>query len=720
MQSGELRKRGIRIKLQDQPVQILTLLLDRAGETVTRTEIRQRLWPANTFVDFENAISSGVRKIREALSDNSDSPRFIETVARHGYRFICPIDRPIYRNDGFISTSPAEQASSTLLSTDGHNKSNTETAFTPPFAKDSRWPENDVLKRAAAWVSVILLALIVGWWAGKRSILPADENPLANATFARFAHFPGDKTDAAISPDGKFVAFRADRDGRSDVWVSEVGTGTFVNLTKDQPEDPILPISNLGFSPDSSQIWLAGYRPSQRLRLMPVMGGVPRPFLRDHTANIAWSHDGARLVFHTYEPGDPMFVADADGENARRIFISAPGVHNHFPAWSADGRWIYFVSGPWESLDMDLWRIPATGGTPERMTRHNADVRSVVPISSKTVLYVSPQRDGSGPWLWALDVERKVSRRVSIGLERYISVSASSNGHRLIATVSNPLANLWSVPIGERTATEADVKAYKLPAERALAPRFTGNSLFNLSADGSGDGLWRYVNGQAFEIWKGAEGPLFAPPAVSPDASAAVIVLSRQGKLVLYKISADGAEIQPLTSGLDVRGSPCWSPDGKWIITGGQNASGAGLFKIPAGGGPPIRLSAMPGINPVWSPDGRLIVYAGNTIARTAPLLAIRPDGRAFELPAIVVAAGRVINRAHHRFTPDGKGLIYLRGMEPGEDFWYLNLASMQTRLIARLGHGTSMSFDITPDGKQIVFDRIQENSEIALIDLPN
>ena len=299
-------------------------------------------------------------------------------------------------------------------------------------------------------------------------------------------------------------------------------------------------------------------------------------------------------------------------------------------------------------------------------------------------------------------------------------MSATANRRRLIATVSNPSAKLWSLPILDRPATEADIKPYEIPTDRALAPRFAGHALFYLSAQGSGDGLWRYSNSQIFEVWKGAEGPLFAPPAISPDAKWAAIVLSKRGRLVLHRISADGVEIQSLAPDLDVRGAPCWSPDGKWIITGGQNASGAGLFKIPAEGGRPVRLSAKPGINPVWSPDGNLIVYAGITISRTAPLLAIRPDGSSFELPSIVVGAGRWINRAHHRFTPDGKGLIYLRGLEPGEDFWRLDLATRQTRLLGRLGNGITTSFDITPDGRQIVFDRTRENSEIVLIDLPN
>jgi hypothetical protein len=369
---------------------------------------------------------------------------------------------------------------------------------------------------------------------------------------------------------------------------------------------------------------------------------------------------------------------------------------------------------------MDLWRIAPAGGKPERLTHHNSDVRSVAPISADWVVYVAHHQDGSGPWLWALDVARRVSRRISIGLEHYTSVAASVKARRLVATVSNPTASLWCIPIMARPATEADVKPFSLPNERALAPRFAGNSLFYLSSRGTGDGLWRFQNGQGFEIWKGAAGPLLVPAAVSPDGRTAAIVLRQQEKLRLHTISADGAEFQPLTDSIDVRGAPSWSPDGKWIITGGDDAAGPGLFKIPAAGGAPIRLPAKAGLNPVWSPDGSLIVYAGRTMSRFAPLLAIRPDGGAFELPAIGVGAGRGINRAHHRFTPDGKGLVYLRGLGPGEDFWLLDLTTKQTKLLARLGHGTSESFDITPDGREIVFDRVRVNSDIVVIDLPH
>src|SRR3990172_912208 len=92
LRAGELRKHGMRIRLQDQPFQILAMLLERPGDVVTREELRERLWPADTFVDFDHSLNTAINKLREALSDSAENPRYIETLPRRGYRFLAPIE----------------------------------------------------------------------------------------------------------------------------------------------------------------------------------------------------------------------------------------------------------------------------------------------------------------------------------------------------------------------------------------------------------------------------------------------------------------------------------------------------------------------------------------------------------------------------------------------------------------------------------------------------
>lgn len=548
------------------------------------------------------------------------------------------------------------------------------------------------------------------------------ENPLANAQFTRFTDFEGAEHDAAISPDGRFVAFLSDRDGPFDIWLSQVGTGRFVNLTQGKDQYMVSTIRAVGFSGDGSEIWLHDGDAKSPLRLMPLMGGASRIFqgkgpLKMPPVNAAWAPDDARMVFHTGDPGDPMVVADRTGANARQIFVNKdPGMHNHWPAWSPDGRWIYFSRGSQAADQFDLWRIGSAGGEPEPLTHHNSYVAYATPVSQRTVLYVARETDGSGPWLWSLDVERKVTRRVSFGLEQYTSIAASVDGRRLVATVSNPTASLWSLPIVDRLAEERDVKPFTLPTVRALAPRFGGTSLFYLSSRGTGDGLWRYRDGQGLEIWRGADGRLLEPPAISPDGRRVAFVLRNNGKLRLHLLTADGADLQAAADTLDVRGAAGWSPDAKWVVAGGDDAQGSGLFKIPADGGAPVRIATGPAQDPVWSPDGSVIVYAGASVGPYVPLLATTPDGAPVDLPAIEM----LVRGERARFLPNSKSLVYMQGLVGPQDFWMLDLATMKTHQLAHLTNSAIMrTFDITPDGRQIVFDRLRENSDIVLIDLP-
>jgi Tol biopolymer transport system component len=575
----------------------------------------------------------------------------------------------------------------------------------------------------AQWLSaaaVIAIATLIGggaWLWQRRTTGPG--NPLANAQFTRFTDFDGAENDATISRDGRFVVFRSDRDGPMDTWVSQVGSGRFVNVTRGTRASVL--VRNAGLTPDGSDIWLSAIIGGDRMRLAPLLGGGIRPFLSEHAMNPAWSPDGSAIVFHSYDAGDPMFVADRSGANTRQIFKLGPGLHSHFPIWSLDGQWIYFVSGIWDAREMDIWRIRPTGGGPERLTTVNADVRYLAALDNHTILYVSPDQNGAGPWLWALDTNTKATRRVSSGLEVYSSIDSSGDGRRLVATVSNPTANLWSMPILDRPADEKDVTPLGLPTVRAFAPRYGASTLYYLSSRGSGDGLWRYDGSDASEIWRGADGALLEPPAVANDGRRVAVILRKQGKRTLTLLSADGGDAQPLAPAIDVTSAASWSPDGTWIAAGGIDDKGPGLFKIPVrngdGGGAPIRLVSGTAANPVWAPDGSLIVYTGPIVGVFGPLLMVHADGSPADPLGIQVRVGT----EHYRFVPGRQELVYVptASQVAEEHLWLLDLVTKKTRQLSTFNSRATRTFDITPDGKRITFDRLKDNSDIVLIDLP-
>ena len=210
---------------------------------------------------------------------------------------------------------------------------------------------------------------------------------------------------------------------------------------------------------------------------------------------------------------------------------------------------------------------------------------------------------------------------------------------------------------------------------------------------------------------------MLASPGLSKSGRVA-ISLRRDGKLRLHVLSADAAELQPMTEAIDVRGSASWSPDERWLVVGGNDGSTDGLFKLPLGGGEPVRLVKGQALDPIWSPDGSLIVYAGTNVGSQAPLLAVQPDGTPVPIPPIQVR--RESGGSRSRFLPNGRSLVYTQGYGLSQDFWMLDLQTKTSRQLTRFNHQTATwGFDISPDGGQIVFDRARNLSDIVLIDLP-
>jgi serine/threonine protein kinase len=570
------------------------------------------------------------------------------------------------------------------------------------------------------WTLVPLLLAGLGAWFFANHPRPA-QNPLSTAQFTRLANFNGAKIDPAISPDGHFAAFISNRSGTFDIWLIQTDGNSLTNLSQGRIGDARAPLRAVGFSGDGSEVWSAGTEGSggaegKRLMLWPLIGGVPRNFLDERAAEVAWSPDDARLVYHTWQAGDPTFVADRNGGNPHLILQNEPGLHNHYQVWSKDGHWIYFVRGRPATREMDLWRVSPEGGNPEQLTHLNTDIAYPTPINESTVLFVAHNKDGAGPWLWAFDRKTRTTNRVSSGLEQFTALAATADGRRLVAGVVNSQVSLWSVPITSRLVEERDVKPFQLPTSRSQAPRFGGGTLFYLSSRDGADGLWSYRDGRALEIWNGSEGALQSPAAVSADGSSVGFALRRDGKQQMHVMAADGSQLRPLSSDVDVRGTASWSPDGKWIVVAGGDRTGLGIFKLPVDGGTAVRIATGPYLDPVWSPRGDLIVYTGPQVFTLAPLLAVRADGTPAKLPEIKVQ--REGERA--RFLPDGTGLVYMLGNTLAEqDFWLLDLGTMHSRRLTQFNSSAVMrTFDITPDSGRIVFDRLTEDSDIILIDL--
>ena len=233
---------------------------------------------------------------------------------------------------------------------------------------------------------------------------------------------------------------------------------------------------------------------------------------------------GPWLLITPPNPGIPSLLRIAAAAIRNGFSPPSPQSHCHHLTWSPDGRFIYFVKGFPTTEEMDIWRIaafPPGLAEPERVTTHNAMVSYLGWLDGRTLIYVGTAQDGSGQWLYALDVERRVPHRVSSGItEQYVSVAVdTTQPRRLIASVAIPTSSLWTVPISNRIQSEADVNRLPIPNTRALSPRAASDYLLFLSSRGGGDGLWKLKDNAVAELWKGTEGGVVAAPAISRDGT---------------------------------------------------------------------------------------------------------------------------------------------------------------------------------------------------------
>src|SRR5690348_4964264 len=299
---GELRKHGVRIRIQEQPFQILALLLHRAGDVVDREEIRKRLWPENTYVDFDNAISSAVRKLREALGDSAENPRFIETFAKRGYRFIAPL-------------APLPEAPQ---------------------------PKRISIKAIPITAGALLVLGLASWWLWNRpESNPVSPTPLPLTATSGWEGHP------TFSPDGNQIAYAEDETGtgnHSHIYVKLIGSGRPMQLTTG-PSADYFP----EWSPDGRSIaFIRKLDEGNAIYLIPPVGGTERKLVDGHFWGPGrWSPDGRFLAIGDRKsPNDLSSLYRIAVENGEKLHLNTPPdakTQERSPVFSPDGRTLLFT-----------------------------------------------------------------------------------------------------------------------------------------------------------------------------------------------------------------------------------------------------------------------------------------------------------------------------------------------------------------------------------------
>jgi Tol biopolymer transport system component len=582
-----------------------------------------------------------------------------------------------------------------------------------PASRPRRWTTVLTLAAAAA------LAIAAGFWLQTSDYFW--RSPIAQAQFQTITDFDGTEQATAVSRDGQLVAFLSDRDGKMDVWLTQIGSGVFHNLTHGSAPELANPsVRTLGFSPDGAYVTFWARRPNGSrgddisIWAAPTLGGQAKLYL-EGVAEFDWSRDGSRLAYHTPGPGDPLFVSEGIGRPGRPIFTAPAGLHGHFPLWAPDNAFIYFVQGSLPDK-LDIWRITPTGGTPERITSHFGRVSHPVLLDRRTLMYLASDSDTSGPWLYSMDVERRIPHRLTTGPDRYTSLGGSADGRRLVATLARPKRTLWRSRIDGSAGEVSNAVQISLPTGTGFSPRLGPDYLLYVSATDASESIWKMANGAGVELWRSEGVQVFGGPSISTDGRSIAFSVRRKGKTLLYVMQADGANARIVADSLNLQGAPAWSPDGQSITSAADDHGVPHLFRVPVDGKSPTSFVQEYSVDPAWVPGGRFVVYTGPDIGAEFSVKAVTADAALQLLPALALTRGA----RRLAFLPGGQRLVHMRGEIQHKNLWLIELETGAARQLTNLALDFNIrDFDVSPDGRQVVLERLQEHSEVVLLTLP-
>jgi Tol biopolymer transport system component len=543
----------------------------------------------------------------------------------------------------------------------------------------------------------------------------------------RLTHGPARAFGPAVSPDGKWVAYLSDARGPTDVWVQFVAGGDPANLTAKTGLiiETRSDIGGLDISPDGTQIAFVASETGDSLSsyttwVLPApLGGTPRKLL-DRGPGARWSPDGRRLAFIRAGGGggDALIVSGSDGSHEREILSSSD--HVHAPAWSTDGSFVYFIrsKAPANQEPSEIWRIPAAGGSPERVVASSRRAVFPAPMPGGRGLLYSANPDSAELGLWWLPPSGGTAARITTGVGSYEEPRVGSDGRLVAATLVESISAL--------AAISADGNATPKPLASGsfgdIDPSCSGDRLVWSSARSGDRNLWVGASDGSGALPLTSGNALDESPAFSPDGSLVAFVSDRSGQRGLWIVPRDGGAPRELHRA-EIFDVPSWSPDGKEVLFCAPAGATDGLYRLSIADRRVERLPIRTGARaPAWNPHEPLIAYLiqepGSLEARPNRnrIAFIDPSGR----PKLEgLAPGPSFSNGLLAWAPDGRRLLAVTrpGMLPQDVFVVDTAAAVPYRRVLRFPLGTLIRGAAwSADGASIVVGLETPRSDIVLL----
>jgi Tol biopolymer transport system component/DNA-binding winged helix-turn-helix (wHTH) protein len=682
----ELRRGGTPVKLREQSFNILVFLLEHAGELVTREDLRRVLWPSDTFVDFDHSLNTAVMKLREALGDSADTPLYIETIPKRGYRFIAPVEAI---GNGLVTSENGASGP-------------------PPIDP----PVPDVLppskKRSVGILVVVcgvcLLLAAAGWFVYRilRSNAPA--LPVQRALF-RLTFDEGLQTGATWSPDGRYIAYSSDRGGNFDIWVQQVSGGDPVQITNGPGTK-----WQADWSPDGKYI---AYRSESDggIYITPALGGAGQ---QRRIASFGyfprWSPDGTRVLFQTsrLDVSNNAFVVALDGSPPRLVLSGSWTRPLAFCAWHPDGKRITAWIPTDDPVGPRFLTLPVEGGTPVE-SKLAPELEKQLDVVNENRAFPEWRLDFAFAWapsgkaiyfertllgaknIWRMTVDPATLQPLSVdrlttapALDEDLSVSP--DGRRLAFTNRSPQDRAWMLPFD---AARGLVTGPGQPVTSARIETF----MVDVTRDGETLGIGGRQGGlgQALEvpIKAGREKIMMPPdsyrrghPIWSPDGKRAAYMRGTADKEQVTVWSRENRNEETVGPwGSSSSTGPVvydWSPDGTSVVVsqGNDKTGRAEIWQVPVSSSDrtqltPRKILSDPNYD-LWQPhfsrDGRWIVFEAT---RKLPE---RAESTLYVVPVrggpwVPITDGKQWDDKP-RWSPDGKAIYFLSDRAGFYNIW--------------------------------------------------
>lgn len=682
----QLLRQGRPLRVEPKPLELLILLVSRKGHLVSRREIVEKLWESDVFVDTDHSINTAIRKLRHLLRDDSETPKYIETVTGMGYRFVAPVSL-------VGAVSPVVPVSTVAQAPPAEETSEPSRAASPPRRKALIW-----YLGVGACVVIVLVGVALYRWPHRR----------LEVKYTQLTDFTDSAVAPTLSPDGRMLAFI--RGGNAFLSADQIYVKMLPNGEARQVTDDSRPKYGLAFSPDGSEIAytvLENPGPAFNTYKVSALGGEPQ-LLMKNAAGLVWL-DSGRLLFSEIQSGIHLGVVTATVTRAglREIYFPAHErgmAHFSFPSedrhwalvaemngngdwdqcrlidlegqhpqrpvgpmgactsagWSPDGEWMYFIA--WVEGQNHIWRQRFPGGTPEQMTFGATEEEGLAVERDGRALITSVGVHDSAIWIHEGSGQRPLSSEGEVVSLPVFSPDASIL-YYLMQRGEGPSAELW------RTMVDSGKSETVFPGISMTA--------FDLSPDGK-QVLYATAasNGKAL-LWvapldrSSPATKLNISDVQSPrfgDHGQILFQRTEGSNNYLERMDPDGShgtKVFPYPVG-DFQGV---SPGRHWAIVnvaGAQETGHIGVTAIPLEGGVPRRICANFCV-PMWSPDGKFLFVPVEDSSRTDPgrSLAI-PLGPEETLP--ILPAGGIAPSAEPNIVRGAKSVA--RGqLTPGRDF---------------------------------------------------